>query len=148
MANLVSKTLGKYEIIELLGKGGMAEVYKAYHPKLERYVTIKVLHSFLAEGRIFWHALSAKPGRWLHCATRTSSRSMTSISKMTNITWSWSLLMGERCKNLCWSWPNLAHICRSGRCCPSCGRLPRRWIMPISRGSSTAISNHPTSSWI
>jgi serine/threonine protein kinase len=53
MANLVGKTLGKYEIRELLGKGGMAEVYKAYHPKLERYVTIKVLHSFLAEGEDF-----------------------------------------------------------------------------------------------
>jgi len=31
----------------------MAEVYKAYHPDLDRYVAIKVLHSFLAEEEDF-----------------------------------------------------------------------------------------------
>ena len=31
----------------------MAEVYKAYHPGLDRYVAIKVLHSFLAEEKDF-----------------------------------------------------------------------------------------------
>jgi serine/threonine protein kinase len=53
MANLVGKTMGKYKLIERLGKGGMAEVYKAYHPKLDRYVTVKILHSYLAEGEDF-----------------------------------------------------------------------------------------------
>jgi serine/threonine protein kinase len=47
--NLIGKTLGKYRIVENLGSGGMAEVYKAYHPGLDRYVAIKVLHSFLAD---------------------------------------------------------------------------------------------------
>ncbi len=53
MANLVGKTIGKYTITDFLGRGGMAEVYKAYHPKLDRYVTIKILHTFLAEGEDF-----------------------------------------------------------------------------------------------
>ncbi len=43
------KTLGKYEIVERLGRGGMAEVYRGYHPALDRFVAIKLLHSFLAD---------------------------------------------------------------------------------------------------
>ncbi len=53
MANLIGKIVGKYKLIERLGSGGMAEVYKAYHPKLERFVSIKILHSYLAEGEDF-----------------------------------------------------------------------------------------------
>src|SRR5512143_3075513 len=34
---------GPYRIVEPLGRGGMASVFKAYEPKLERYVALKVL---------------------------------------------------------------------------------------------------------
>ena len=44
---MIGKTLGKYRITEHVGTGGMSEVYKAYQPGLDRYVAIKVLHSFL-----------------------------------------------------------------------------------------------------
>ncbi len=47
--SLVGKTLGKYKIIEHIGHGGMAEVYKAEHVRLGRMVAIKVLHPFLAD---------------------------------------------------------------------------------------------------
>jgi serine/threonine-protein kinase len=47
------RQLGKYEIIERLGRGGMAEVYKAYQPSLDRYVAIKLLHPFLADDSEF-----------------------------------------------------------------------------------------------
>ncbi len=47
--NLAGKTIGKYELRERLGRGGMAEVYKAYHSSLDRYVALKVLHPFLGE---------------------------------------------------------------------------------------------------
>ncbi|MBI5958893.1 MAG: serine/threonine protein kinase [Chloroflexi bacterium] len=43
------KKLGKYEIIERIGRGGMAEVYRGYHASLDRYVAIKMLHPFLAD---------------------------------------------------------------------------------------------------
>jgi len=43
MEELVGKTLGQYQIISELGRGGMAVVYKAYQPALQRYVAIKVL---------------------------------------------------------------------------------------------------------
>src|ERR687891_1926310 len=45
--------LGPYRIINQIGKGGMANVYKAYQPSVDRYVAIKVLPSQLAESREF-----------------------------------------------------------------------------------------------
>jgi len=53
MEKISGTKLGKYQIGERLGRGGMAEVYKAFHPTLERHVAIKVLHSFLSEGENF-----------------------------------------------------------------------------------------------
>ena len=47
MFNLVGCTLGKYRLIEKIGQGGMAQVYKAFQPGLDRYVAIKVLHPHL-----------------------------------------------------------------------------------------------------
>lgn len=45
--------LGPYRIINQIGRGGMATVYKAYQPSVDRYVAIKVLPSQLAESREF-----------------------------------------------------------------------------------------------
>ena len=38
------ENVGPYRIVEQLGSGGMATVFKAYHANLDRYVAIKVLH--------------------------------------------------------------------------------------------------------
>lgn len=40
----VGENIGPYRIIQQLGQGGMATVFKAYHASLDRYVAIKVLH--------------------------------------------------------------------------------------------------------
>jgi serine/threonine protein kinase len=45
--------LGPYRIINQIGKGGMANVYKAYQPSVDRSVAIKVLPSQLAESKEF-----------------------------------------------------------------------------------------------
>src|SRR5258708_10396156 len=41
------RRLGKYELQERLGHGGMAEVWKALDTQLQRYVAIKLLHANL-----------------------------------------------------------------------------------------------------
>ncbi|MEE8409346.1 MAG: protein kinase [Myxococcota bacterium] len=48
-AGLVGTRLGKYEVCEEIGQGGMSVVYRATDRQLERDVAIKVMHSFLAE---------------------------------------------------------------------------------------------------
>jgi serine/threonine protein kinase len=53
MSTLTGQTVGKYKLLDRLGSGGMAEVYKAHHPKLDRTVAVKILHGYLAEGENF-----------------------------------------------------------------------------------------------
>ena len=51
--SLEGQNLGKYRVLEPLGRGGMARVYRAYHPQLDRYVAIKVLRSDLVDEEQF-----------------------------------------------------------------------------------------------
>ncbi len=68
--------LGPYRIISQIGQGGMASVFKAYQPALDRYVAVKVLpaqhaltpgFSFVtcpASGHLSWRSTA---GSW-RCA--------------------------------------------------------------------------------
>jgi serine/threonine protein kinase len=47
------ENIGPYRIMEQLGQGGMATVYKAYHAALDRYVALKVLHPAFLEDQTF-----------------------------------------------------------------------------------------------
>jgi serine/threonine protein kinase len=53
MAWREGEQVGPYLIDRQLGVGGMATVYKAYHPQLDRYVAIKVVKSILLDDPSF-----------------------------------------------------------------------------------------------
>jgi serine/threonine protein kinase len=53
MNSLVGKSLGQFRIVERIGAGGMATVFKAYQPVLDRYVAVKVLPDYHARDPIF-----------------------------------------------------------------------------------------------
>lgn len=53
MNALVGKSLGQFRIVERIGAGGMATVFKAYQPTLDRYVAVKVLPAYHARDPIF-----------------------------------------------------------------------------------------------
>ena len=42
-------TLGRYQIVSPLGQGGMATVYKAFQPALDRYVALKLLRAGIVD---------------------------------------------------------------------------------------------------
>jgi serine/threonine protein kinase len=53
VTELIGKMLGPYQILERIGEGGMAVVYKGYQAPLDRYVAIKVLRGELTRDETF-----------------------------------------------------------------------------------------------
>jgi eukaryotic-like serine/threonine-protein kinase len=49
MSDLLHKMLGPYQIVSVIGQGGMGTVYEAIQPRLNRRVAIKVLPEYLAQ---------------------------------------------------------------------------------------------------
>lgn len=65
----MSDKLGKYDIIEELGKGGMGVVYKGYDPDIDREVAIKVISEqafHISENRQRFYREARAAGKLLH----------------------------------------------------------------------------------
>ena len=77
---LVGRSLGQFRIVERIGAGGMATVFKAYQPNLDRYVAIKVLPAYHARDPIFVKRF-VQERNWY---TPTSSRFTILVSKTTS----------------------------------------------------------------
>jgi serine/threonine-protein kinase len=69
-------TLGEFEVLEELGRGGMATVYLAHDIALARKVAIKVMHpSLVGSGAQMVERFKREARTPLRSATRTSFRS-------------------------------------------------------------------------
>ena len=53
MQQHIGKTIGVYQVVEQVGRGGMATVFKAYQPSMDRYVAIKILPSHFTQDESF-----------------------------------------------------------------------------------------------
>jgi eukaryotic-like serine/threonine-protein kinase len=45
---MIGNKLGPYELLDEIGRGGMATVYRAYQPNVDRFVAVKVIHRSVA----------------------------------------------------------------------------------------------------
>ena len=52
--------LAKYDVIEEIGHGGMATVYRAMDKRLQREVAVKVIHPHLRESTADWYGRHAR----------------------------------------------------------------------------------------
>ncbi len=45
----IGESVGPFEIVQCIGQGGMATIYKARQIALDRYVALKVIHPLLKD---------------------------------------------------------------------------------------------------
>jgi hypothetical protein len=137
---LTGQTLGAYCILDLVGVGGMGEVYRARDTRLGREVAIKVLpRLFSADPERL--ARFEREARLLaslnhpHIAQSTGSKRLRAFTRS-----SWNLSRDRRSPSDC-----SAGRCRLRRRSGSPVRSPPRSKLRTSEGWCTAISNLRTS---
>ena len=57
MGFAVGETVGQFEIVEYIGQGGMATIFKAHQTNLDRFVALKVIHPVLKDDQAFLNRL-------------------------------------------------------------------------------------------
>ena len=127
--------LGAYEIVALIGAGGMGEVYRAKDMRLDRTVAIKVLPARIAADPEAATASNARGAPSRRSSTRTSARSMTSASMTAPTFLVMQYLEGETLEARLTEGRAAAGPSR----CGSPSRSPTRSTEPIAPASSIAI---------
>ena len=139
---MIGRTLAHYEILEEISRGGMGVVYKAFDPKLQREVAIKVLPQELVSDperkrRFVQEARAAAALNHPHIATIFDIVEAEGISFIVM-----ELIEGEQLGDL------LARetltVDRALSLAIDTTR-PRVWSARTRKASSTEISNQPTS---
>jgi serine/threonine protein kinase len=119
MEDISGMQLGPYRIVEPLGEGGMAAVYKAYQATMDRYVAVKVLPRFFASDREFVRRFEQEA----KVLARLQHPHILPIYDF-----------GEQ----------EGYTCPASRSSASLHRLATRWIMPTRRALFTATSSPAT----
>lgn len=81
MSISAGQTLGKYELIEKVGQGGMAVVYRGFDSSLKREVAVKVLHSHLADNE----EARARFGREAHAVAKLRHENILEIHDFSGV---------------------------------------------------------------
>ena len=75
------QTISRYHILESIGRGGMATVYRAFDPMFKRDVAVKVMAGEHLTDKMLRGVSSEKPRRSLLSSTQLSSRFTISVSR-------------------------------------------------------------------
>ncbi len=62
MSSLSGRTLGRFQLLDQIGQGGMSTVYKAYDPDQDRHVALKLLSPALAQQEQFIERFKREAG--------------------------------------------------------------------------------------
>lgn len=81
---------GRYEIIDKIGGGGMAEVFHGYDTVLHRDVGIKILRDQFIQDKQFVARFRQEAAMRPACPIPISSISMTAATNTKSITLSWN----------------------------------------------------------
>ena len=131
---------GRYRLVELLGRGGMGEVWQAYDPVNARYVALKLLPANFADDEVYQERFR----REAHAAAGLDDPHVVPIYDSGEIDGrlfvSMMLIKGRDLEKLLEGGP-----CRRLARSRLSSRSPQRCIRPTRLGWYTEMSSRPTS---